>query len=133
MTINDATLPIRIYYEDTDAGGVVYYANYLKYFERARTEMLRQAGIHQQDLAHQHDTAFVVRRCTIDYHYPARLDDALMVMSTITKLGKARIVFEQRLVRGDTVLCHASVVIACLTLSSFSVQPIPPFIMDALT
>lgn len=87
--------PLRVYYEDTDAGGIVYYANYLKFAERARTEVLRELGVGQWALMEGEGLAFAVRRCTADYLAPARLDDALEVSSTIRALGAASLDIEQ--------------------------------------
>jgi acyl-CoA thioester hydrolase len=87
--------PVRVYYEDTDAGGVVFYANYLKFFERARTEWLRAAGVEQQELAKQHSVIFIVRHTEVDYQAPARLDDQLTITVVIEKLGRASIHFTQ--------------------------------------
>jgi acyl-CoA thioester hydrolase len=85
------TWPIRVYYEDTDAGGVVFYANYLKYFERARTEWLRAAGIEQKLLAENQGIIFVVKSVALDYHAPAKLDDELKVTVVVEKQGRASI------------------------------------------
>ncbi len=89
----------RVYHEDIDAGGIVYYANYLKFAERARTEMIGGAGISQSVLLADPGVAFVVRRCTVDYRAPARLDDEIEVHSRITALGGASLEAEQRVVR----------------------------------
>ena len=87
--------PVRVYYEDTDAGGVVYYANYLKFMERARTEWLRTRGFEQDVLIKEQDLVFAVRSLSIDYLRPARLDDLLQVRVTVSELRRASIVFEQ--------------------------------------
>src|SRR5579875_940612 len=89
------TWTVRVYYEDTDAGGIVYYANYLKFFERARTEWLRSLGIQQQDLLDREGVAFVVRSASVDCLAAARLDDELKLTLTIEKLGRASIQFKQ--------------------------------------
>lgn len=91
--------PVRVYYEDTDAGGVVYHANYLRYAERARTEFLRAGGVEQREMREAEDFAFVVRRCTIDYRAPAVLDDALEVVTRITGLRAAALEAVQEVVR----------------------------------
>lgn len=91
--------PIRIYYEDTDAGGVVFYANYLKFFERARTEWLRAHGVIQQNLTERTGLIFVVRHTAVDYLAPARLDDRLTIVSRVDKLGHVSIEFSQEAVR----------------------------------
>ncbi|MDW5500723.1 tol-pal system-associated acyl-CoA thioesterase [Pseudomonas lundensis] len=106
--------PVRVYYEDTDAGGVVYHARYVAFFERARTEMLRQHNFHQQQLLSEH-IAFAVRRMTVDYLVPARLDDLLEVQSEITSMRGASLTFAQRIVNSDgTLLSQADVLIACI-------------------
>jgi acyl-CoA thioester hydrolase len=105
-------LPIRVYYEDTDAGGVVYYANYLRFFERARTEWLRSIGFEQDILMQRQSIAFVARSVQIDYVKSARLDDSLLIVSTIEMVGRAQIVFGQRAERDGDVLVDAKVRIA---------------------
>ena len=110
------TLPIRVYYEDTDARGVVYYANYLKFCERARTEWLRTFGVSQQALIDEQGLGFVVRSVQADYLAPARLDDALIVVTQVTMLRRASILFEQQLVRGQELLFTARVLLASIDL-----------------
>lgn len=110
------TLPIRVYYEDTDAGGVVYYANYLKFCERARTEWLRTFGVSQQALIDEQGLGFVVRSVQADYLAPARLDDALIVVTQVAMLRRASILFEQQLVRGQELLFTARVLLASIDL-----------------
>ena len=88
--------PVRVYYEDTDAGGIVFYANYLKFFERARTEWLRSLGVQQQALLDADNTAFVVKNVTLDYHAAARLDDQLTIQTSIARLGRASVQFLQQ-------------------------------------
>ncbi|PVZ87018.1 tol-pal system-associated acyl-CoA thioesterase [Serratia sp. S1B] len=106
--------PIRVYYEDTDAGGVVYHARYVAFYERARTEMLRQRNFHQQQLLSEH-IAFAVRRMTVDYLQPARLDDMLEVQSRITSIRGASLTFAQCIMNSDgTLLSQADVLIACI-------------------
>lgn len=107
-------LPLRVYYEDTDAAGVVYYANYLRFCERARTEWLRELGFEQQKLLAEQGLAFVVRSVRADYLSPALLDDALQVVSVIDTLGRASLTFGQQVLRGERVLFDAQVVIACV-------------------
>ncbi|ATA18819.1 tol-pal system-associated acyl-CoA thioesterase [Gibbsiella quercinecans] len=106
--------PVRVYFEDTDAGGVVYHARYVAFFERARTEMLRQHNFHQQQLLSEH-VAFMVRRITVEYLHPARLDELLEVQSEITQIRGASLTFAQRIVNSDgTLLSQADVLIACI-------------------
>ena len=108
------TWNVRVYYEDTDAGGIVYYANYLKFFERARTEWLRAIEVGQQELLHQHDAMFVVKSVSADYHAPARLDDTLRLTFSIEKMVLASIVFLQQAWCGDSLLNTARVKIGCV-------------------
>ncbi|MCO6544965.1 MAG: tol-pal system-associated acyl-CoA thioesterase [Gilliamella sp.] len=104
----------RVYYEDTDAGGVVYHARYLAFFERARTEVLRQVGISQQTLL-QENIAFVVKKIEINYHFPARLDDMLIISSRIVQVRKASIIFKQTIFnQNEQVISTADVLIACV-------------------
>ncbi|MDZ7787327.1 MAG: tol-pal system-associated acyl-CoA thioesterase [Halofilum sp. (in: g-proteobacteria)] len=118
-------MPVRVYYEDTDAGGVVYYANYLKYLERARTEWLRAAGWGQTALVSDRSLLFAVRSIELDYHAPARLDDALEVEARIAGLGRARIDFAQRVLRDGEALCIGRVRIACLDAGTFRPRALP--------
>lgn len=115
----------RIYYEDTDAGGVVYHTNYLKYAERARTDMLRDLKISQKQLWNEEDTGFVVRHLSMDLKKPAKLDDEILVASRITKLSKASMMFEQTLTCGDTELAIVHVRVACISSSNFKPKGIP--------
>lgn len=105
---------VRVYYEDTDAGGIVYYANYLKFFERARTEWLRALGIAQQELLAEQDAMFVVKNVSADYHAPAKLDDALKLTLVIEKLGRASVIFRQEAWCGPTLLNTARVKVGCV-------------------
>jgi len=104
----------RIYWEDTDAGGVVYYANYLKFAERARTELLRQLGLEQQRLREENGVLFVVQRCEIDYLKPARLDDLIHIHTQLQELRKVRMSMQQLLLRGDETLARLQVKLACV-------------------
>ncbi|AIZ79292.1 tol-pal system-associated acyl-CoA thioesterase [Actinobacillus equuli subsp. equuli] len=123
--------PIRVYYEDTDAGGVVYHANYICFFERARTEYLRQVGFSQQQLL-AGSFAFVVKKLEIDYKIPARLDDLLRVETVVTELKKATIVFQQQLWRDDICLSEAKVTVASVDLTKMKPVAIPDEICQAL-
>lgn len=109
--------PVRVYYEDTDAGGVVYYANYLKYAERARTEMLRHLGITNSALQDDHGLAFVVKRVEADYIGPARLDDRLDVALTLTKLGGASLEGVQTIKRDGEELVNIAIRLGVMKLS----------------
>jgi acyl-CoA thioester hydrolase len=117
--------PVRVYYEDTDLGGVVYYANYLKYLERARTEWLRAAGFEQSALAAVHHVVFIVRAIALDYLKPARFDDVLAVSVEPREIGASRIVMRQAVRRGEEALITAQVEIACVNTASFKPVRIP--------
>ncbi|MFV0575089.1 MAG: tol-pal system-associated acyl-CoA thioesterase [Vibrio sp.] len=122
--------PITIYYEDTDAGGVVYHANYLKFFERARTELLKSLGIIQQKLLEQ-EIGFVVRHMDIDYIQGAKLDEQLEVHTRIDNLKKASISFCQELVNPEgRILCKATVKVACVNITHMKPQAIPSNIIS---
>ncbi|TNH04940.1 tol-pal system-associated acyl-CoA thioesterase [Testudinibacter sp. TR-2022] len=125
-------MPIRVYYEDTDAGGVVYHARYLHFFERARTEFLREVGFEQQKLLADFHLAFVVRKMQIDYRTAAKLDDALVVETQIRQLKQASIVFEQKLLREDELLSEATVLVATVDLSKMKPIPMPEEIRAVL-
>lgn len=105
---------VRVYYEDTDAGGIVFYANYLKFAERGRTEFLRAIGFDHRHMADAFGLGFVVRRCEVDYLRPAKLDDLLNVETTLTRLTPARFVMAQRVLRNDTILCELAVMLGCV-------------------
>jgi len=120
--------PVRVYYEDTDSGGVVYYANYLKFLERARTEWLRSLGIEQNILLRERQLAFMVRSVTIRYRAPARFNDLLEVHSQIARHRRASVVFEQEVVdpaRAMMSLCQATVEVACVDSVNFKPRPLP--------
>jgi acyl-CoA thioester hydrolase len=117
--------PVRVYYEDTDAGGVVYYANYLKFTERARTEWLRSNGFEQTDLAREHGVVFVVRAVAIEYLKPARFNDALQVTVELIKVGAGQIDLVQRVIRGDEELVTARVKIVCVRLGTLRPVRLP--------
>ena len=119
------TFPVRIYYEDTDSGGVVYYANYLKFMERARTEWLRSIGFEQDALIEELGVIFAVRSVTIDYNAPARFNDQLEVVTTLLKQGRASLHLLQEIHRKgeETVLCAGTAKIASLHAESFRPTP----------
>ena len=121
--------PLRVYYEDTDAGGIVFYANYLKFFERARTEWLRVAGVGQQQLSSETRCMFVVKSASIDYHAPAKLDDRLEISVEIRKLGRASVLFTQEAWcmndHHPVRLCTGSIRIGCVDMSSLRPAEIP--------
>jgi len=125
--VNEFLWPVRVYYEDTDAGGVVYYANYLRFMERARTEWLRKLGFEQDELIAQHNVLFAVRRVQVDYRQPARFNDKLMVSVKVVETGKASLTFAQTIRResDNILLCDGEVKIASLEASSFKPRAIP--------
>jgi acyl-CoA thioester hydrolase len=108
------TWPVRVYYEDTDAGGVVYYANYLKFMERARTEWLRALGVEQDRLRQEEGLLLMVHSLSVRYKKPAKFNEALLVSVHVQYLGKAKITFMQQILRQDEVLCESEVTIACV-------------------
>jgi len=107
--------PIRVYYEDTDAGGVVYHSNYLNFAERARTEMLRDSGFEHANLLHEEGIGFAVRRLNIDYNSPARLDEHLIVYTQVISLSGVRITMKQDIIREDNVLAEVEVELVCVS------------------
>jgi acyl-CoA thioester hydrolase len=106
-------LPVRVYYEDTDAAGIVYYANYFRFLERGRTEFLRALG-HDQNVLMKEGIAFAVRSANAEFLKPARLDDLLMVETGIAELGRAQLTFVQRIRRDHELLLDAKIRIACI-------------------
>lgn len=117
--------PVRIYYEDTDSGGVVYYANYLKFMERARTEWLRSKGFEQDELIAKENVIFAVRSVQADYLLPARFNEEIVVNTWVLKKGKASITVEQVVKRNNDVLCKAIIKIACLDAQYFKPAVMP--------
>lgn len=126
------TLPLRIYYEDTDAGGVVYYANYLKFAERARTEWLRNLGFDQSRLAEEEGILFMVRRCIIDFLAPARLDDQIVIETYLKAVGKVRMTMQQAIKRAEKALASVEVELACVSSQGKPVQW-PQRVLDKLS
>ena len=124
MSKPEFALPVRVYYEDTDAGSVVYYANYLRFMERARTEWLRELGFSQSALMAE-NIAFAAREAHVEYLKPARLDDELVVVSAIESLGRAQVVFHQRVQRGGELLVDAKMRIACFDPVRGKAQAMP--------
>jgi acyl-CoA thioester hydrolase len=122
------SFPVRVYWEDTDAGGVVYHANYVRFLERARSEWLRAAGMTQEALRGTHDLLFAVRAMKLDFLRPARLDDRLEVAIERVELRAASLVFEQRITREGEAgpLATAQVRCACLRATDFRPRPMPP-------
>lgn len=118
--------PIRIYYEDTDAAGIVYHANYLKFMERARTEWLRQMGYEQNELARSVGIVFVVRKIEIDYIKPARFNDEITVISKVLRLGRATLEFAQNVVAANTQLSRGWVKVGCIDATTLRPLAMPP-------
>jgi acyl-CoA thioester hydrolase len=131
--MNEFYWQVRVYYEDTDAGGVVYYANYLKFLERARTEFLRSLGFEQTTLMAEQNTVFVVHSVNIDYIKPARLDDLLQVSAKVIECKKTSLFFEQIVLRGQEVLCRGVVRIASLDLQTMKPKLFPLEILEKIT
>ncbi len=125
--------PVRVYYEDTDSGGVVYYANYLKFLERARTEWLRTSGFEQDALLAQEGILFAVRAVDLQYRLPARFNDALVVSAKLVKVGGASLDFVQQVRRENRVLCEGRVKIVCLDGATFKPRPLPQALQEALS
>lgn len=124
--------PIRVYYEDTDSGGVVYHSQYVNFMERARTEWLRALGVEQSTLRHEQCLLFAVHSMQINYRRPAVFNDLLQVISRLQKRSGASIVFEQSIYRGEELLCDALVRVASLNAETFRPKPIPNFILTEL-
>ena len=123
-TSTEFILPIRVYIEDTDAGGIVYYVNYLKYIERSRTEFLRSLGYGKAAVIGD-DLLLVVRSVEADYLSPARLDDEILATASLTKVANTYVIFEQEVRRHEEVLCRATVKVACVSPKAGSMKPSP--------
>ena len=115
-------LPVRVYYEDTDFTGVVYHANYLRYFERGRSDFFRMVGISHTELA-QADTAFAITRMELDFKRAARIDDALVVRTTYDRVKGPRLFVSQRITRGEELICQAQGEAVCITLDGRPRKP----------
>lgn len=134
--------PVRVYYEDTDNGGVVYYANYLKFMERARTEWLRARGVEQDVLIEQEGVIFAVCSVQLDYLKPARFNQQLSVSVSVAEVGKASLTFDQTVnlitterndaVKSDSLLCQGQIRVACLDVNSFKPRAIPASIRQEI-
>jgi acyl-CoA thioester hydrolase len=124
--------PVRVYWEDTDAGGIVFYANYLKFFERARTEWLRAAGVEQHQLREETGIIFVVASTSVRYLAPARLDDMLTLTVEPEPAGRASLVVRQRALRGDTLLAEGEIRIGCVRAEDLKPQRLPDAVVQAI-
>ena len=136
MTGGELALPIRVYYEDTDAQGVVYYANYLRFLERARTEWLRERGIDQNRLRQEEGLVFVVHGINLKFRAPARLDDYVFASADVTRHTAARFYFDQRLTRDapdGELLVEGEVEAACLAEGSFRPRRLPKSLIEGFT
>lgn len=125
--------PIRVYYEDTDAGGVVFYANYLKFFERSRTEMLRSIGFEQDQLIAEQGLIFAVRSVQVDYLKPARFNEQIDVSAEVIQTKKTSFTFSQEITRDDELLCKGEIRIACLDVQNMRPKAIPAEILEQIT
>lgn len=124
--------PVRVYFEDTDAGGVVYHAAYLRFFERARTEWLRSLGFDQSAVRKQYGVVFAVRSMTLEFIKPAHLDDQLRVSVFNVSPRRASFKLAQTIQRGDALLCKAQVRVACVDTVEFEPKPIPDAIINEI-
>ena len=120
---------VRVYYEDTDAGGVVFYANYMKFFERGRTEMLRSVGIDSLTMQCDFECLFVVKAVNVEYHASARMDELLSVRTRFKKIGRASLVFVQEVWRNDVLLTSADVVVCCVDPLEWKAMAIPKAVL----
>lgn len=122
--MNDFSIPIRVYIEDTDAGGIVYYVNYLKYMERSRTELFRSLGYHKPAILDE-GLLLVVHAAQVNYRRSARLDDQLQVTARVEKLARTYVEFQQQVFRGDELLCEGLIRIACVNADTMKPNAIP--------
>ncbi len=129
--MSEFSLPVRVYIEDTDAGGIVFYVNYLKYMERARTELLRFLGYDKAAIT-QHNELLVVANANIDYKRSARLDDLLDVTAAFSKVGRSYVVFDQTVKRGQELLCSAQIKVACVAQDSLKPQALPKTMLEKI-
>lgn len=132
LNIADLQIQIRVYWEDTDAGGVVYYANYLKFFERARTEWLRTLGVEQHALKADTGAMFVVADAQVRYVSPARLDDLIAISVEVQEQGQASMLLVQQAWRGSTLLAEGRMRIGCVDAATLRPRRIPPAVRAAL-
>ena len=124
--------PVRVYYHHTDAGGVVYHGTYLDFFEAARIELLHALGFDLAEMAETRQAMFIVYRIKVDYHKPARLNDQLVVTAEIGRVGQARVIFGQRVLRGAELLVSATVEAACVHPRTLKPVPLPDELRDRL-
>lgn len=131
--MNEFVWPVRVYYEDTDSGGVVYYANYLKFMERARTEWLRDLGVEQDDLAAGANVLFAVRSAEVEFLRPGKFNDLLHVRSRMAQRGHASLIFEQSIVdANEKLLCTGRIKIACIDAATWRPCAIPEEVLKKI-
>lgn len=123
---------IRVYIEDTDLGGVVFYANYLKFFERARTEWLRSLGVSQQSLIDGHGVVFIVTKASVEYRSPARLDDEIRLTVSVERAGRASVQFLQEAWRGTTLLASGQIRVGCVNMADLRPEAIPAEMLEKI-
>ena len=126
-------IPVRVYYQDTDAGGVVFHAQYLAFMERARTELLNEAGIDLARMVERHGILVMVHHLEVKYHLPARLNELLTVSAEVVKMGRASFVFRQRVERGAELLVEADVTLALVDRKRMKPARMPPELEQALS
>ncbi len=126
------TAKVRIYYEDTDAGGIVYHANYLKYMERSRCDWLDSLGFAVSDLIENDNIMFVVKEAQLEFDHPAKLFDELTVTTRALQVGKVKLIAEQCIYNRDQLLCKGVIKLATLSASSYKLAPMPKALQDAL-
>ena len=124
-------MPIRVYYEDTDAGGIVYHANYLKFMERARCEWLQELGFDIAELQHASNTLFVVKEANLNYNAPARLFDQLQVQTEVVSVGKVKLQLAQNVLNKDELLCQGLIKLAALDARTFKMAAMPQDLIKA--
>ena len=132
MVLQEFSWPVRVYYEDTDAGGIVFYANYLKFFERTRTEWLRASGVNQQKMKDTYQCMFVVKATAVEYHAPAGLDDELKLTVVVERLGRASVQFIQEAWCGDRLLVSGKIKVGCVDSVNVRPKPIPKEIFELI-
>lgn len=132
--MNEFLWPIRVYYEDTDSGGVVYHSNYLHFMERARTEWLRELGLEQDELTQKNGVLFAVRAVNVEYHLPARFNEQLLITTKVQKISGASIILQQIVTKQgqNTVLCSGTIKIVSLQVESFRPCPLPALLLGML-
>jgi acyl-CoA thioester hydrolase len=132
MTANFFTWPVRVYWEDTDAGGIVYYANYLKFMERARTEWLRALGIEQLPLQREQGLIFVIIDTQVEFKKPGRYGDALTVTARLREHTRATLSFTQEVLRGEELLVNGDIRVACLDAHTYKPRGLPTMLVENL-